>query len=157
MLIKHKEKCEHKQEITTITTSDESHLYWKNHFHKNPLCLRIIADFEADNEIAKSNIGNKTSKIYKQNPLFNRYFIVNQMDDILKSGYYESTLGYNKVDWFVNEVIKLEKNGFLLQKYLKKMSSRQRKIKNIVEMITFVDFEGKILNLNLTKLELTVT
>ena len=30
------------------------------------------------------------------------------MDDILQSGYYESPLGNNNVDWFVNEVIKLE-------------------------------------------------
>ena len=30
------------------------------------------------------------------------------MDDILKSGYYESPLGYNIVEWFVNEVIKKE-------------------------------------------------
>ena len=26
---------------------------------------------------------------------------------------YESLLGYYNVDWFVNEIIKLEKNGFL--------------------------------------------
>ena len=30
------------------------------------------------------------------------------MDDVLKSGYYESPLGYDNVDWFVDEVIKLE-------------------------------------------------
>ena len=30
------------------------------------------------------------------------------MEDVLKSGYYESPLGYDNVDWFVNEVIKLE-------------------------------------------------
>ena len=31
------------------------------------------------------------------------------MEDILKSDYYKSPLGYNNVDWFVNEVRKLEK------------------------------------------------
>ena len=31
------------------------------------------------------------------------------MEDVLKSGYYESPLGYKNVDWFVNEVTKLEK------------------------------------------------
>ena len=36
MLIKHKQKCG-KDNITTIKTSNESHLHWKNHFHKNPL------------------------------------------------------------------------------------------------------------------------
>ena len=30
------------------------------------------------------------------------------MEDILKSGYYESPLVYNNVEWFVKEVIKLE-------------------------------------------------
>ena len=35
------------------------------HFHKNPLYFRIIADFEADNEIDGSNIGNKTTNFYK--------------------------------------------------------------------------------------------
>ena len=30
------------------------------------------------------------------------------MNDVLESGYYESPLGYNNVDWFVKEVIKLE-------------------------------------------------
>ena len=29
--------------------------------------------------------------------------------NILKGGYYESPLGYDKVDWFLNEVLKLEK------------------------------------------------
>ena len=30
------------------------------------------------------------------------------MEDVLESGYYESPLGYDYVDWFVKEVIKLE-------------------------------------------------
>ena len=42
------------------------------------------------------------------------------MEDVLKSGYYESPLGYNIVDWFVKEAIKLEnKMGFHF-KYTKK-------------------------------------
>ena len=86
MLIKHEEKCEQKQEITTITTSDESYSYWKNHFHKNPLYFLIIVDFEADNEFYNSNIGNKTTIICKQNPGLNGYYIVSELD-ILKSGY----------------------------------------------------------------------
>ena len=68
MIIKHKENCEQKQEVTTNRTSDESYLYWKNHFHKNPIYFRIIADFEADNEIDNSNIGIKSTNIRKQNP-----------------------------------------------------------------------------------------
>ena len=49
--------------ITTIKTSNESHIYWKKHFHKNPLFFRIYADFEADNEKDKSSVGNKTTNI----------------------------------------------------------------------------------------------
>ena len=30
------------------------------------------------------------------------------MEGILKSGYHKSPLGYKNIDWFVNEVTKLE-------------------------------------------------
>ena len=107
MLIKHKEKCGD-DKITTIKTSNESHLHWKKYFHKNPLYFRICADFEADNEKDNSIIGIKTTNINKQNPVLNGYHIVSELDDVLKSDFYKSPLGYNNVDWFVNEVIKLE-------------------------------------------------
>ena len=107
MLIKHKPKCEN-NDITSIKTSNESHLFWKKYFHKNPLYFRIYADFEADNEKDDSIVGNKTTNIYKQNPILNGYHIVSELEDILKSDYYKSPLGYNNVDWFVDEVIKLE-------------------------------------------------
>ena len=107
MLKKHKEKNGH-DNITVIRTSNELHLHWKKHFHKNPLYFRIYADFEADNEKDNSFVGNKTTNIYKQNPVLNRYHIVSELEDVLKSDYYKSPLGYNNVDWFVNEVTKLE-------------------------------------------------
>ena len=107
MLMKHKQKCG-EDNITTITTSKESHLYWKKHFHKKPLYFRIYADFEADNEKDNSFIGNKTTNIFKQNPVLNGYHIVSELEDILKSDYYQSTLDYNNVDWFVDEVIRFE-------------------------------------------------
>ena len=75
MLMKHKQKCG-EDNITTIGTSPESHLHWKSHFHKNPLCFRIYADFEAGNEKDNSIIGNKTTNIYKQNAVLNGYEIV---------------------------------------------------------------------------------
>ena len=49
MLTKLKEECGD-DIITTIKSSNETHLRWKNHFHKNSLYFRIYADFEADNE-----------------------------------------------------------------------------------------------------------
>ena len=106
-LINHKEKCGD-DNICTIRTSNESYLYWKKHFHKNPLYLRIIADFEANNEKHGSKIGNKTTNIYKQKPILNAYYIISELNDVLKTDYYESPLGYDNVDWFVKEVMKLE-------------------------------------------------
>ena len=107
MLTKHKQKGGD-DNITTIKTSNESNLRWKNQFHKNPIYFRIYADFEADNEKDNSIIGNKTTNIYKQNPVLNEYHIISELEDVLKSDYYKSPLGYKNVDWFVNEVIKLE-------------------------------------------------
>ena len=107
MLMKHKQKCG-EDNITTITTSNKSHLHWEKHFHKNPLYFRIYADFEADNEKNISIIGNKTTNVYKQNPILNGYHIVSELENVLTSDYYKSPLGYDNVDWFVDEVIKLE-------------------------------------------------
>ena len=108
----HKPESEN-NDITTFRTSTESHSHWKIFFHKNPLCFRIYADFDADNKIDNSSVGNKTTNIYEQNSVVNGYEIVSELDDFLKRGHYESPLGYNIVDWFVNEVIKLEKIDFL--------------------------------------------
>ena len=101
MLLIHKSKCQNK-EITTIRTSTESHLPWRDHFHKNPLYFRIIADFEAETEIENSSIGNKTANVYQQNPMMNGYNIVPEINDVLKCGYYKSPPGYDNVDWIVD-------------------------------------------------------
>ena len=103
----HQPKCEN-NDITTIRTSPESHRHWNKHFHKNLLYFRIYADFEADNEKDNSSIGKKTTNIYKQNPILSGYRIESELEDALKSGYYKSHLGYDNVDWFVDEVIKLK-------------------------------------------------
>ena len=107
MLMKHKQKCG-VDNVTTIKTSPDSHLHWKKHFHKNPLYFGIYADFEADNEKDNSSTGNKTTNIYRQNAVLNGYHIVSELEDVLKSDYYKPPLGYNNVDWFMDEVIKLE-------------------------------------------------
>ena len=111
----HKENCGD-DNICIIRISSESHIQWKKHFHKNPLYFRIFAGFEADNEVDGSSAGNKTTNIYKQNPVVNGYYLISELEDVLKSGYYESPLGYKNVDWFVKEVIKLENNmGFFFK------------------------------------------
>ena len=107
MLMLHKQKCGD-DDITTLRTSNESHIYWKKHFHKNPFYFRTYADFEADNEKDNSSVGIKTTNIYKQNPVLNGYHIISELDDVLKSDYFKSPLGYENFDWFVDEIIKLE-------------------------------------------------
>ena len=98
-----------KNDITTIKTSIESHIQWKKkHFHKHPLYFRVYADFEADNEKDISSLGNKTTNIYRQNPILKGYRIVSELEDVSKNGYYKCPLRYNKVDWFVDEIIKIE-------------------------------------------------
>ena len=59
-------------------------------------------------KLNKDTFGDKKTNIYKQNPVCNGYYIVSELNDVLKSGYYHSPLDYNNVDWFVNEMIKLE-------------------------------------------------
>ena len=50
----------------------------------------------------------------------NGYHIESELNDTLKSGYYESPLGYNIVIWFVDEIIKLEKKMAFCFKNTKK-------------------------------------
>ena len=107
MLIKHKQKCG-EDNITTIKTSNESRLQWKKHFHKYLFYFRIYADFEADSEKDISIIGDKTINIYKQNPVLNGYRMISELENVLQSGYHKYPLVYDNVDWFVDEVIKLE-------------------------------------------------
>ena len=73
---------------TTIRTSTESHLHWKDHFHKNLIIFRIYVDFAADNEIDNSSIESKTTNIFKQNPIMNGYKREFRLEDVLKSGYF---------------------------------------------------------------------
>ena len=108
-LLKHKQKGE-QQEITSIRTANESHLYSKKFFHKIKIYFRKYEDFGAGKDFDKSNMGDKTTKLHKQNPVSNGYYIVSDLNDVSKIGYYSSTLGYCNVDWLVNEVIGYEKN-----------------------------------------------
>ena len=82
----HKQKCEN-NDITTTRSSPASHILWKNHFHKSPFYFGKYADFEADNETDTSSVGDKTTNIYKQNPVLNGYHIESKMEDVLKSGF----------------------------------------------------------------------
>ena len=141
-LINRKEKCG-EENIFTIKTSNDSHLYWKKHFFENQLCFWIIAVFEADNEIDNSNIGNKSNSIYKQIPVLIGYYLLSDLEDVLKSGYYESPLSYNNVDWFVREVIKIKNKKAFYFKNTKKDIIMTEEDEEDCKIIKFVDFVKK--------------
>ena len=99
-------------------------------FSKNLFYSRIMADFEADNEIEDSEVvGNKTSINYKQNPMLNGYYILSELENVFGSAYCESLLGYDNNDWYKNEVKKLEnKMSFYFKNTKKDIARRYRKI-----------------------------
>ena len=105
MLNKHKKLCKENQQLKT---SPNSHIYWKKYSQKNKLYFRIYADFEADNKKESTSIGNKTTNIYKQEPVCKGYQIVSDLEEVLKSDYYKSHLGHENVNWFVDGINKLE-------------------------------------------------
>ena len=76
------------------------------------------------------------------------------MEDVLESGYYESPLGYDNVDWFVNEVIKLENKMNFWFKNTKKDIIKTQKVRRILKIIKIVGFVKK--KYYLRKLEIIV-
>ena len=88
----HKPKCEF-YDTNTNRNSSESHLYWKNHFHKNPIYFKKYAVFKADSEIDTSNKSNKATNFCNRIPVLNGYRIISKTDDILKGGDYNFSLG----------------------------------------------------------------
>ena len=107
VLMKHKQRCE-QQEATAIKFLQESHFCQQKYFHNIPLKFGTYADFETDNEIDISIIGNEATNISKENRLFNGYFRISDLNDVLQSGCYESPLGYHISD-VLDELTKLEK------------------------------------------------
>ena len=65
---------------------------------------------------------NETTNINKQNPVLNGYHIESDLDDVLKSTYNKSPLGYHIIDWFVNEVKNWKIKWFFILKTLGKTS-----------------------------------
>ena len=50
----------------------------------------------------------------------NGYHITSELEDVLKSSYYKSPLGYNNVDCFADQVMKLENKMAFFFKNTKK-------------------------------------
>ena len=103
--------------MTSIGSSNDSHFFCESHFQKKPSRLSIYPDSETDNEIDESKIRNKITDVNKQNPVSNGYHIVSELGDLLQSGFYDSSLGYDNVDWFADGVISLLNKIFLIYKH----------------------------------------
>ena len=54
-----------------------------------------------------SHKGKKTTNIFRQNPTCNGFYLVSELNKVLQSGY-RSCFGENNVEWFVNEVTRIE-------------------------------------------------
>ena len=52
--------------------------------------------------------------------MLNGYYLISELENVLEIGYYESHLGYDNVDWFVKEVIKIKNKMSLWFKNTKK-------------------------------------
>ena len=58
--------------------------------------------------------------------MLNGYYIVSELEDVLKSDFFNSNLGHTNVDWFIAEVIKLEnKMAFYFKNTNKDILMRQ--------------------------------
>ena len=62
------------------------------------------------------------------------------MEYVLKSGYYESLSGYDNLDWFVNEVIKIENKTNFWFKITKKDINMTQEDKEDFENINICRF-----------------
>ena len=72
---------------------------------------------------------------------------MSELEDILKSDYYKPHLGYDEVDWFVNEVIKLGKKLTFSFKIFEKDIVMTGEDEEDYRKISIFRFCEKILNL----------
>ena len=68
--------------------------------------------------------------VYKQIPVCNGYYINSDLNDVLQCGYYSSLLGYDNVDWFIDDMIKSEKRMNLFTT-LRKITQWLKRTKNV--------------------------
>ena len=77
--------------------------------------------------------------------MLNGYRIVSEMEKVLKSGYYKSLLGYNNVEWFVDEVIKLENKMAFYFKRTNNDVNMTEKNEEVCRSNNICRFRGKII------------
>ena len=84
---------------------------------KIPIYFRFFADLEKvyTKSFGIPNVnefGDKTRIVFKQNHEFNSYHIVSDLDDFLTCEFYRSPFGENIIDWFPDEINKVQKFYF---------------------------------------------
>ena len=97
---------------------------------------------------------NKRTNFYKRKPVCNGFYIISELEDVLKSGYYESPLGCENFYCFFDEVLKLEKKMNFFFKKTEKDIIMTEKMKKKLQIIIVVDFVRK--KFYLIKLEIIV-
>ena len=87
--------------------------------------------------------------------MVNGYYIISELESVLKSGYYKTPIRYDNVEWFVIKVIKLEKEMAFYFKNTKKDIIMTKKDEEDYIINNICRFCEEILTL--IKLEITVT
>ena len=72
-------------------------------------------------KLKTAKLFNETTNINERRPMMNRYYLSSELNDVLQSGCYKSPLGYNNIGWYIDEVIKLEKEKAVYFKNTKKV------------------------------------
>ena len=75
---------------------------------------------------------NKTTNNYQQNPVSNGFEAVSELEDVSESRYHNSSLGYENVDWFVDEIKSEIKMNFYFKNTKKDiiMTKKDKDFKN---------------------------
>ena len=55
-----------------------------------------------------------------QNPVINGCYIISELEDVLKKDFFESPLGYDNIDWYVDERTRIESKMSFYFKHTKK-------------------------------------
>ena len=88
----------------------------------------------------------KTTKIYKQNPVYNGYFTISELEDVFRIGHCSFNLDYNFLYWFVNDVEKIENNMAFYFRKTKKFIILTEEDEKVLKIKMFVNFVLKKLN-----------
>ena len=108
MFINQKEKFEQNKRSLILKLQMNLIFFGKRIFIRILYILRFFQIFKLIMKLIILVSAKKQLLFVKKNPVLNGYYKISKLNDVLNSGYYRSNLDFDKVDWFVDEVIKLE-------------------------------------------------